>query len=129
MTTPNYPKIIKELNKQQVWISKRITLVINSEQYQAIVKGYNPHWEMRYGIIYNNFDQYFYAYRSDYLVGKYKFEKHFNSNYICSEMFENSNFPDCLNIFEIVLEACSQNNVKVNSNEIISMFELTKGYY
>ena len=69
MVDPIYIKIIDDLNRQGVWIPKRISLSIDTEKYIALLKGYQPSWDMRYGMIYQFVDEYFYAYRSGYVVG------------------------------------------------------------
>ncbi len=127
MEPPNYFEIINKLNEQQVWIPKRINMELTNEQYQALLKGYEPHWEMRYGILFNKGDGYFYAYRSGFVVGKYKFENT-GSVYICTEMFENSDRPDCLQIFEIVQEACYQNKVTLDLSGLKRYLEETKSF-
>jgi hypothetical protein len=71
MTDINYSEKIAELNFQNVWLPRRISLIICQEQFIALLKGYQPHWDMRYGIRYDQTEDYFYAYRSGFVVGKY----------------------------------------------------------
>lgn len=54
MSDINYNKIISELNQRNNWVSHRIKLTISLNQYIAILKGYQPHWDMRYGLIYKH---------------------------------------------------------------------------
>jgi hypothetical protein len=53
MTDINYSKKNAELNFLNVWLPRRKSLIINQEQYIALLKGYQPHWDMRYGILYD----------------------------------------------------------------------------
>jgi hypothetical protein len=67
------PELIKRTNEANEWIPKKIFLQFNEFQYKALLKGYHPHWDMRYGI---HFDEnYFYNFRSGWVVGKFKVEK------------------------------------------------------
>ena len=96
MTDIDYNIIISELNHRKVWVSRRISFRISSEEYIALLKGYHPHWDMRYGLIYDYQDDYFYSYRSGYVVGKYKVEKQRNGDYLFTEMYENPYKVDCM---------------------------------
>lgn len=114
MKEPDYNKIINQLNADNIWIERRIELDITADQFIALLKGYLPHWEMRYGILFNQYDHYFYAYRSGYVVGKYQFIKNRNNEYTCTEMYDNPEKSDYLEIFEIIKEACREHNVDLD---------------
>ena len=118
MTDIDYNIIISELNHRKVWVSRRISFRISSEEYIALLKGYHPHWDMRYGLIYDYQDDYFYSYRSGYVVGKYKVEKQRKGDYLFTEMYENPYKVDCMVIFECLSEACKQNNVSFDPESL-----------
>lgn len=126
MDTINYIEIAEGLNFRNEWIPLRINLTISLEQYIALLKGYSPHWDMRYGILYDYLDDYFYSYRSGYVVGKYKIEKQRNSEYLFTEMYENPNKVDCMVIFECVQEACKQNRVDFDAERLVEMILETR---
>ena len=124
MIDSTYLKIIEDLNFLNIWVPKNISLSIRNEHYIALLKGYQPSWEMRFGIIYQFEDGYFYAYRSGYVVGKYKFEKR-GEMYVCTELYDNPAKSDCMVIFEILKEACYQNKVDIEWSEIAEMVNET----
>lgn len=47
--------------------------MLNEESYLSFLKSYQPDWEMRYGVYYE--DGWHYVYRSNYLLKKFKFHK------------------------------------------------------
>lgn len=121
----NYPEIINLLNHNMIWIEKRIKLVLTSDEYIALLKGYQPHWDMRYGILYIQEEDYFYSYRSGCVVGKYKIEMLRDGNYIFTEVYENPSKNDCMVIFECVREAIQQNNLSFDRDRLMEMIRET----
>ena len=121
MNNPDYIEIINDLNYRDVWIPKRIQLELTSDQFIAILKGYYPSWEARYGILYNINDHHFYTYRSGYVVGKYMFYKTANSIFACSDMYDNPEKSDCYKIFDCVKEACRENEVELDLRALTEM--------
>lgn len=122
----NYPELIARLNHAQVWVTQPIELDINSAQFIALLKAYQPHWDMRFGILYDSHDDYFYVYRSGLVVGKYRFVKHEENRYRCLEMYGNRNNNDCLVIFEVLQEACRHHQVPVNRIGLEAMILKTR---
>ena len=118
MKQPDYNKIINQLNTDNVWVEKRVDLNINADQYIALLKGYLPHWDMRYGIMFNHFDYYLYAYRSGYVVGKYQFRKNGIDSYTCTEMYDNPDKSDYHVLFEIIREACKIHQVDLDFRKL-----------
>lgn len=114
----NYPGIIHRLNHTQVWVPQPIELEINTAQFVALLKAYQPHWDMRFGIFYDSRDDYFYVYRSGFVVGKYRFVEKEDNRYRCSEMYGNRFKNDCMVLFEVVQEACRQHQVPIDRHEI-----------
>ena len=113
--TLDYFEIISEYNKNNVWILKQTTLKLTANQYEAIVKGYQPNIEsIPFGLMYNKFDCYFYTYRSGYILGKYLFEKRGGDIYYCTEMYNNLQMDNYLVIFECLRGACHLYNVEYN---------------
>lgn len=121
MQNTNYLSIINCMNHNQIWELKRISLIIELNQYVALLKGYQPHVDMKYGLIYDFRENYFYAYRSGIVVGKYRFSEISDNRYQCTEIYDNPGFKDCMAIFPIVIEACNQNNIFVE-RKIISKY-------
>jgi hypothetical protein len=119
MNETNYSKIISKLNFLNVWLLRRISLIISQEEFIALLKGYQPHWDMRFGIIYDHSDNYFYAYRSGFVVGKYRAEKQQDGLYVFTEMYENKLINDYLVIFDCVIEACKQNRVECEGRKML----------
>ena len=76
----------------------------------AMLKGYQLHWDMRFGLLYDQKNDYFYLYRSGYVVCKFKLELD-EDRYHCFEAYENPHKPDFMVIYESVKEACRQNGV------------------
>lgn len=126
MEQPDYYKIINQLNTNNIWVEKRVELTINVDQYIALLKGYLPHWDMRYGIMFNHYDHYFYAYRSGYIVGKYQFIKNRNNDYTCVEMYDNPEKSDYLIIFEIIKEACREHNIDIDVRKLFEQMTSTR---
>lgn len=118
MTEINYSEKIAELNFQNVWLPRRISLIISQEQFIALLKGYQPHWDMRYGLLYDQTEDYFYAYRSGFVVGKYRVVKLREGDYEFTEMYENRLKIDYLVIFDCVIEACKQNGVDCDGSRV-----------
>lgn len=110
VNTFDYVSGINALNHANVWVKKFLLLCIKPEQYLAMLKGYQLHNDMRFGILYDQKNDYFYVYRSGYVVGKYKFELD-EDRYHCCEAYENPFLPDFMVIYECVMEACRQNGV------------------
>jgi hypothetical protein len=106
----DYASAINALNFAKIWVPKEIILIVRSEQYLAMLKGYQLHWDMRFGLLYDQNNDYFYVYRSGYIVGKYKLELD-EDRYLCFEAYENPYIPDFMIIYECVKEACRQNGV------------------
>lgn len=50
-------ELIHQTNRLNKWIPKKIFVQFNEAQYRALLTGYHPHWEMRYGIQFE--DEYF----------------------------------------------------------------------
>lgn len=125
MTEPSYFKIIEDLTTQCIWVPKPICLTLSQDQYIALLMGYHPNWDMRYGLIYKFEDGYFYSYRSGFVVGKYRFEKK-GDGYVCTELYDNPDKLDCYVIFEIVKEACFVNKMAFDWNDFVEMNEKTQ---
>lgn len=126
MKEPGYIKMINQLNSGNVWVEKRIELDITADQFIALLKGYLPHWDMRYGILFNHYDHYLYAYRSGYVVGKYQFVKNRNDGYTCSEMYDNPEKSDCMVIFEIIKEACRVHEIELDVRKYVDQLMKTE---
>jgi hypothetical protein len=109
----DYASAINALNFANVWVPKNILLILNTDQYLAMLKGYQLHWDMRFGLLYDQKNDFFYTYRSGYIIGKYKVEKD-EDRYLFLECFENPYKPDCMVIYDCVMEACKQNDVSYN---------------
>jgi hypothetical protein len=109
----DYASAINALNFANAWVPKNIVLFINTDQYQAMLKGYQLHWDMRFGLLYDQKNDFFYTYRSGYIIGKYKVEKD-EDRYLFLECFENPYKLDCMVIYDCVMEACKQNDVSYN---------------
>lgn len=125
MNEMNYPEIINHLNHNMIWVEIRIKLVLTSDEYIALLKGYQPHWDMRYGILYIQEEDYFYSYRSGCVVGKYKIEMLRDGNYTFTEVYENPSKNDCMVIFECVREAIQQNNLSFDRDRLMEMIRET----
>lgn len=117
-------KLIWQTNDANNWISKKIYLQFNGSQYKALLAGYHPHWDMRYGIHFE--DGYFYNYRSGWIVGKFKVEMMEDDMYQVTEMYDNPEKCDWKVVFESLGEACNQNHVRLDSEFIYKMFERTE---
>jgi hypothetical protein len=126
MENIEYINIINDLNNKNVWVPKRIELHLTSDQFIAFLKGYNPDWDMRYGILFNRNDSFFYTYRSGSVVGKYHFEKAGPDKYICVDMYDNPEKPDCMVVFDCIREACRVNNVDLDFNQFTKMYNKTE---
>ncbi len=124
MTEPTYFQIIEDLTFQNSWVVKPINLKITDDQFKALLMGYHVNWDMRFGLIYRYEDGYFYAYRSGWVVGKYRFEKS-GEGYVCSEAYENKAKPDCYVIFDILKEACLVNNTAFDGEACSKMVHET----
>lgn len=120
----DYASAINALNFANVWVPKNILLVIKPEQYMAMLKGYQLHWDMRFGLLYDQKNDYFYIYRSGYVVGKYKLELD-EDRYHCFEAYENPHKPDFMVIYESVKEACRQNGVDFDPDYFTELAEET----
>lgn len=111
VNTFNYASAINALNHAKAWVEKFLLIRIKPEQYLAMLKGYQLHNDMRFGLLYDQKHDYFYVYRSEYVVGKFKFELD-EDRYHCFEAYENPLMPDFMVIYECVMEACRQNGVE-----------------
>jgi hypothetical protein len=116
-------ELIQKANNENVWVSKEIYLRFNEEQYQALLKGYQPHWDMRYGIYFEN--GYFYNYRSGFIVGKFKVEKMDDDFYQVTEIYDNPEKNDWRIVFDSLREACYQNKVDLDFDLYVMMCEKT----
>lgn len=110
VNTFDYTSAINALNHANVWVEKLLVISIKPEQYIAMLKGYQLHNDMRYGLLYDQKNDYFYAYRSGSVVGKYKVELDEDRYYI-SECYANPDKIDFMVIYDCVMEACRQNGV------------------
>lgn len=81
---------------------------------------------MRYGLIYDYQDDYFYSYRSGFVVGKYKVEKQQNGDYLFTEMYENPYKVDCMVIFEC-LSSDSDNSFTTKARKLQSLWRVQNG--
>jgi len=116
-------KQIGQINKAKNWVQKKIFLKFNKSQYNALLKGYQPHWDMRYGIHFE--DGYFYNYRSGWIVGKFKVEKIEGDLYQVTELYDNPEKSDCNVVFDSLKEACDQNHVTIDLEHLSLMFKRT----
>ena len=115
--------LIKHNNGLDKWVSKKFFLQFNEAQYQALFRGYHPHWEMRYGIQFE--DGYFYNYRSGWIVGKFKVEKIEDDLYHVTEIYDNPEKSDWMVIFESLSEASENNNVQLDIKRLSMMVKKT----
>jgi len=115
--------LIHIANNSNIWVRKEIYLCFNEEQFQALLKGYKPHWDMRYGIYLEK--DYFYNYRSGFIVGKFKVEKIENNIYQVTEMYDNPEKNDWNVVFDSLREACDQNKVDFDLDMYFKMREKT----
>lgn len=106
-------------NTENTWVRKQIYLQFNESQYQALLKGYQISWDMRYGLYFEN--GYFYNYRSGVLVGKFKVEQIESGMYQVAEIYDNPEKNDWRVVFDSLREACYQNNVDLDIEEFIEM--------
>jgi hypothetical protein len=116
-------ELIQQTNRLNKWIPKQIFLQFNESQYKALMSGYNPHWEMRYGIQFE--DGYFYNYRSGWIVGKFKVEKIEDNLYQVTEMYDNPEKSDWKVVFDSIVEACIQNHVFMDRDSLQLMQKKT----
>ena len=115
--------LIQRTNEDNKWVLKKIFLQFNKSQYCALLTGYQPHWDMRYGIHFE--DGYFYNYRSGWIVGKFKVEKIEDDLYQVTELYDNPEKSDCNVVFDSIKEACDQNHVRLDLDLLSSMFRTT----
>jgi hypothetical protein len=116
-------RLIQQINKTNHWIPKKIFLQFNESHYRALFSGYQPHWDMRYGIYFE--EGYFYNYRSGWIVGKFKVEKIEDDLYQVTELYDNPEKSDCNVVFDSLKEACNQNHVRLDLDLLSSMFKRT----
>lgn len=62
---------------------------LDEESYESFLKGYNPDWEMRFGVYYE--DGWNYVYRSNFLLRKFRFEKRSDGLYHLTDTFTSNN--------------------------------------
>lgn len=126
MSEFDYYETVSALNNLNIWVPKRIKMELNTDQYIAILKGYQPTNDMKFRLFYNYQDQYFYIYRSGFVVGKYKIDKNGDNCYSFTEMYDNPEKSDCMVIFECIREACWFNHVEINYDALCEMFSETR---
>lgn len=116
-------KLIQSTNKANNWVPKKIFLQMNARQHHALLLGYQPHWEMRYGIQFEK--EYFYNYRSGWIVNKFKVAEIEEDNYKVIEMYDNPEKSDWKVVFESIQEACNVNLVDLDFKLLRSMQDRT----
>jgi hypothetical protein len=116
-------ELIKQANTENTWVRKQIYLQFNESQYQALLKGYQINWDMRYGISFVN--GYFYNYRSGVLVGKFKVEQIESGMYQVTEIYDNPEKNDWRVVFDSLREACYQHKVDLDFDLYVMMCEKT----
>lgn len=116
-------RLIQQANHKAIWILKRIYLEFNQSQFEALLQGYQPHWDMRYGITFS--EGYFYNHRSGIIVNKFRIEKSASGIYSVVEMFDNPERCDWKVVFDSLLEACRQNDVSLDRDRYQEMFKIT----
>lgn len=116
-------RLIQQANHKVIWTPKRIYLEFNQRQFEALLEGYQPHWDMRYGITFS--EGYFYNHRSGVIVNKFRVEKSESGVYSIAEMFDNPEKCDWKVVFDSLLEACRQNDVRIDRDRHQEMFKIT----
>jgi len=116
-------KLIRQTNEANIWVSKNIYLQFNESQYNALLRGYSPDWDMRYSIHFE--DGYFYNQRSGWIVGKFKVERIEDNFYQVTEMYDNPQKSDWMVVFDSLREACNQNHVRLDLDLLASMLKST----
>ena len=111
MNEINYERIIDNLEFRKAWTPLRICLEISAEQYIALFEYFVSNRIRGYGLIYNQMTNYFYSYRSGFVLGKYRVVKQQNGNYSFTELYMNLYKEDSLIIFDFIIDACRQNHV------------------
>jgi len=66
------------LEFREAWTPLQISLEISAEQYTTLLEYFSSYWDRGYGLIFNQMTNYFYAYRSGFILGKYKIGKQQN---------------------------------------------------
>lgn len=116
-------ELIRQTNEANNWVPKKLFLQMTARQEFALEYGYQPHWDMRYGIQFE--DGYFYNYRSGWIVNKFKIEKIENDLFQVTEMYDNPEKSDWEVVFDSLVEACRQNDVDFDGKQIKKMIDKT----
>ena len=116
-------ELIQNANRLDNWIPKKIFLQFNDAQYKALLKGYKVHWDMRYGI--HIMGDYFYIHRSGHVVGKFKVENIEDDLYRVAEMYDNPESGFWYYVFDTLVEACKQNRIPIDRDNLCLMQEKT----